>query len=188
MSKVLLLVDDQLDFVTGSMSVKKRGKEAVERTKIWVNRNKEDIEKVIFKCVLNSPYEEYFKRNGGDYPMYCVQWTPGACIEPTILKLLWRLKIPYEICVSWNTVEKNIKYSESNEIVIAGMNGNTSVKEAVKRYWNVYHCYLFWPGIWFPEHNENLFKYLREHTEGIFTVPKRDKKTDLFVQRIKGMK
>ena len=32
MSKILLLVDDQLDFVTGSMSVKKRGKECVEYT------------------------------------------------------------------------------------------------------------------------------------------------------------
>ena len=43
MSKILMLVDDQLDFVTVSMSVKKRGKECVERTKIFINRNKDNI-------------------------------------------------------------------------------------------------------------------------------------------------
>ena len=32
MSKILLLVNDQLDFITGSMSVKKRGKECLECT------------------------------------------------------------------------------------------------------------------------------------------------------------
>ena len=36
--------------------------------------------------------------------------------------------------------------------------------------------------------HKNLFKYLREHSEGIFEIPKRDKKKDLFVQRFKGNK
>jgi len=183
MSKILLLIDDQLDFVTGSMSVKKRGKECVERTKIFINRNKDEIEKVIFKCRFNRPDDPRFKRNGGDMPMFCVAHTPGACIEPTILKLLWRLNIPYEIVSYW---PKTIP--EGTDLVIAGMNGNTSVKSAVELYWNVYRCELFWPGTWFPEHNEETFKWLREHTEGIFEVPKRDKKKDLFVQRFKGNK
>lgn len=183
MDKILLLVDDQLDFVTGSMSVKKRGKEAVERTKIYINRNKDDIKKVIFKCKFNRPDDPRFKRNGGDMPMFCVSHTPGACIEPTILKLLWRLNIPYEIVSYWPKT-----MSKGTNLVIAGMNGNTSIKSAVELYWNTYYCELFWPGIWFSEHDEKLFKYLRDHTEGIFEVPKRDKKKDLFVQRIKGMK
>ena len=177
--KTLLLIDDQLDFVTGSMSVKKRGKECVERTKIFINRNKDEIEKVIFKCQFYAWNDPMFKRNGGELPMYCVKHTPGACIEPTILKLLWRLQIPYEVFCNWNSDKYFIP--ESSNLVIAGMNGNTSVVDAVKRYWNVYHCELFWPGIWFPEHDENCFKWLRDHTEGIFEVPKRDKKKDLFV-------
>lgn len=188
MSKVLILADCQADFVTGTMSVKKRGKECVERNKIFINRNKEDLEKVIFKCILTSPYDERFKRNGGEYPMYCVKWTPGACIEPTILKLLWRLQIPYEIVTSWNQLDKEILNCESKEFVISGMNGNTSIKKILDTYWNQYECKLLWPGIWFPFHDENLFKYLREHSEGIFEIPKRDKKKDLFVQRFKGNK
>ena len=182
--KTLLLVDDQLDFVTGSMSVKKRGKECVERTKVWINRNKEDIERVVFKCQFTNPDDSRFKRNGGEMPMFCVRYTPGACIEPTILKLLWRLQIPYDIVSSWNF----IPIPDSGNLVIAGMNGNTSVKKAVEKFWNIYHCELLWPGTWFPEHNENIFKWLREHTEGIFEIPKRDKKKDLFVQKIKGWK
>lgn len=188
MKKILILTDVQMDFVTGTMSVKKRGKEAVERTKIFINRNKEDIEKVIFKCILTSPYDEKFKRNGGEYPMYCVKWTPGACVEPTILKLLWRLQIPYEMCITWNNLDKTIKNCESKEIVVAGMNGNTTLKKVIDTYWNVLECKVFWPGTYFFQHDENLFRYLREHSEGIFEVPKRDKKKDLFVQRIKGMK
>lgn len=186
MSKILLLVDDQLDFVTGSMSVKKRGKECVERTKIFINRNKDEIEKVVFKCQFTSPDDSRFKRNGGEMPMFCVRHTPGACIEPTILKLLWRLQIPYDVTSSWESINDYIP--DCGNIVIAGMNGNTSIKKAVKEFWNVYHCELFWPGIWFPEHNESTFKWLRDHTEGIFEVPKRDKKKDLFVQRFKGNK
>ena len=77
---------------------------------------------------------------------------------------------------------------ESANLVIAGMNGNTSIADVVNKYWNVYHCELFWPGTWFPEHDEKCFRWLREHTEGIFEVPKRDKKKDLFVQRFKGNK
>lgn len=182
MSKILMLVDDQLDFVTGSMSVKKRGKECVERTKIFINRNKNDISKVVFICQFNKPTDSRFKKNGGDMPMFCVEYTPGACIEPTILKLLWRLQIPYDIYTIFP------KFKDGTELIIAGMNGNTSIIDAVSTYWNEYQTKLFWPGTWFPIHDEQNFKWLREHTEGIFEVPKRDKKKDLFVQRFKHNK
>lgn len=179
--KTLILCDCQLDFVTGSMSVKKRGKEAVERTKIYINRNKEEIDKIIFKVVINQQDCPLFRRNGGEYPPFCVDWTPGCCIEPTILKLLVRLNIPYEI----NTEFSEMDVSEGNEVIIAGMNGNTTIKECVDNFWNSYETYLLWPGIWFPYHDNNLFKWLREHTQGIFEIPKRNVKTDLFVQRVK---
>ena len=186
MGKILLLIDDQLDFVTGSMSVKKRGKECVERTKIWINRNKEDIEKVIFKCQFYDWDNPMFKRNGGDLPMFCVRNTPGACIEPTILKLLWRLRIPYDVTSHWEYVQDYLP--DCSELIIAGMNGNTSVKQGVGWFWNVYNCKFLWPCTWFPEHDESCFKWIREHTEGIFEIPKRNKKTDLYVQRFKGNK
>lgn len=184
--KTLILCDDQLDFVTGSMSVKKRGKECVERTKIYINRNKEDIDKVIFKVTINQQNCDLFKRNGGELPPHCVEWTPGCCIEPTILKLLVRLQIPYVVRQHWKQIDLNIP--DGNQLVIAGMNGNTTVKNAIERYWNGYETFLLWPGTWFFQHDENLFKWMRDHTQGIFEIPKRDKKKDLFVQRFKGNK
>lgn len=179
--KTLILCDCQADFVTGTLSVKKRGKEAVERTKIYINRNKEDIEKVVFKIVVNRQDCKLFKRNGGELPPFCVEWTPGCCIEPTILKLLVRLKIPYEVKRSWDDIE----ITEGSQVIIAGMNGNTTIKKAIDRYWNCYETFLLWPGTWFPEHDEKLFRYLREKAQGIFEIPKRNVKTDLFVQRVK---
>lgn len=181
MKKTLILCDCQLDFVTGSMSVKKKGKEAVERTKIFINRNKEDIDKIIFKVVINQQDCPLFKRNGGEYPPFCVEWTPGCCIEPTILKLLVRLNIPYEI----NTDFCKMNISEESEVIVAGMNGNTTVKECIEYFWNVYETFLLWPGVWFSYHDEKLFKWLRDRSQGIFEIPKRNVKTDLFVQRIK---
>lgn len=181
--KTLILCDCQADFVTGTMSVKKRGKEAVERTKIYINRNKEDIRQVLFKVEINQQDCGLFKRNGGEYPPFCVQWTPGFCIEPTILKLLVRLNIPYKVEKDWKWIDLSI--AEGEQVIIAGMNGNTTVKKAADKYWNKYETFLLWPGIWFPQHDENLFRYLRNKTQGIFEIPKRNVKTDLFVQRVK---
>ena len=184
--KTLVLLDCQADFVTGTLSVKKRGKECVERTKIFINRNKDEIERIIFKIVVNKPDDSRFKRNGGEMPPFCVKYTPGYCIEPTILKLLWRLQIPYEVVSNNKALDKSLP--QSGEIVVSGMNGNTTVYNFVRNYWNRLDCHFFWPGTWFPEHNEAQFKWLRDHTTGIFEVPKRDKKKDLFVQRFKGNK
>ena len=100
------------------------GKEAVEKTKVWINRNKDDIEKVIFICTFNSPYSKLFKCNGGQYPRFCIEHTPGACIEPTILKLLWRLDIPYEITTDWDILEE---LSKDKDWIIAGMNGSSNL-------------------------------------------------------------
>ena len=178
----LIIVDCQNDFITGSMSVK-GAKNAVDNIKDFIKNHRKEIEKIIFTVDWHPYNHMSFKKSGGQWPSHCVQYTPGACIEPTILKLPWRLNIPYEIVSYW---PKTIP--EGTDLIIAGMNGNTSVKSAVELYWNVYRCELFWPGIWFPEHNEETFNWLRNHTEGIFEVPKRDKKKDLFVQRFKGNK
>ena len=180
MKKTLILTDCQQDFITGSMSVKKRCRECTEKIKIYINRNKEDIDSVIFKCTFNSPYSSLFKRNGGEYPMFCVEHTPGACIEPTILKLLWRLNIPYQIVESL----QHVFIPEDSEVIISGMNGNTTLKDTVDRFWNQFMCSIYWPGCYFTKHDEDLFRYLKNKAEGIFEVPKRQK-TDLFVNQSK---
>ena len=60
-------------------------------------------------------------------PMFCVEYTPGACIEPTILKLLWRLQIPYDIYTIFP------KFKDGTELIIAGMNGNSSFTSSASR-------------------------------------------------------
>ena len=179
--KNLILINAQSDFVAGPLSVKKRTKETIEHIKIWINRNKEDLESIIFVNVLNKQNDPSFKCNGGMLPSHCVEWTPGACIEPTLLKLIHRLKIPYNVVTSPNIIE-DLLYGD-NDIVFAGINGyNNMLQYTVSKLFNVYHCYVLWPGTYIV--SEDVVQYLRTHTEGIFEIPKRNKKIDLFVKRI----
>ena len=92
----LIIVDCQNDFISGSMSVK-GAKEAVENIKKFIKQKSDEIEKIIFTIDWH-PYNHCsFKREGGNWPSHCVQYTPGACIEPKLLKLVQSLNINYEV-------------------------------------------------------------------------------------------
>ncbi len=92
----LIIVDLQNDFISGTMSVK-NAKNILLKIKDFITANKDNIDKIIFTADWH-PYNHCsFKRNGGEWPQHCVQYTPGACIEPKLLKLVQSLDIPYEV-------------------------------------------------------------------------------------------
>lgn len=91
----LIIVDDQNDFITGTLAVK-GAKNAIENTKTFIKNHHKDIEKIIFTLDWHPYNHTSFKKYGGIWPAHCVQHTPGACIEPKLLKYIQSLEIDIE--------------------------------------------------------------------------------------------
>ena len=92
----LIIVDCQNDFITGTMSVK-GARNSVEEIKNFIKKHKDEIEKIVFTVDWH-PYNHCsFKKYGGEWVHHCVQYTPGACIEPKLLKLVQSFEIDYEV-------------------------------------------------------------------------------------------
>ena len=92
----LVVVDVQNDFVSGTMKVN-GAKEALESIKDFIQSHRKEIDKILFTCDWH-PYNHCsFKKYGGKWPSHCVQFTPGACIEPKLLKFVQNLEIPYQV-------------------------------------------------------------------------------------------
>lgn len=110
----LIIVDCQNDFITGTMLVK-GAKSAVEEIKKFIKNHKGEIEKIVFTVDWH-PYNHCsFKRNGGQWPQHCVQYTPGACIEPKLLKYVQSMNIDYEVSQK-GVIEEVEQYGAFGEI------------------------------------------------------------------------
>ena len=110
----LIIVDCQNDFITGTMSVK-GAKPVVDEIKKFIKNNQKEIEKIVFTVDWH-PYNHCsFKRYGGEWPTHCVQYTPGACIEPKLLKLVNSLEIDYAVSQKGD-IEEVEQYGAFSEI------------------------------------------------------------------------
>lgn len=110
----LVIVDCQNDFITGSMRVKGASK-ILPNIKNFIKTNKDDIDKIIFTVDWH-PYNHCsFKKYGGIWASHCVQYTPGACIEPKLLKYVQNLEIDYEVSFK-GEVEEVEQYGAFSEI------------------------------------------------------------------------
>jgi len=110
----LIIVDCQNDFITGTLTVK-GGKAAVEEIKKFIKNHKKEIEKIIFTVDWHPYNHSSFKKNGGLWPSHCVQYTPGACIEPKLLKFVQSMNIDYEVSQK-GVIEEVEEYGAFNEI------------------------------------------------------------------------
>ena len=100
----LIIVDCQNDFITGTMSVK-NARNSVEEIKKFIKNHRKEIEKIIFTIEWHPYNHSSFKKYGGEYPSHCVQYTPGACIEPKLLKFVQSFEIDYEVSSRGETEE-----------------------------------------------------------------------------------
>jgi nicotinamidase-related amidase len=110
----LIIVDCQNDFITGTMSVK-GARTSVEEIKKFIKNHCKEIDKIIFTIDWHPYNHMSFKRYGGQYPSHCVQYTPGACIEPKLLKYIQSLEIDYEVSQK-GTIEEVEQYGAFDEI------------------------------------------------------------------------
>ena len=110
----LVIVDCQNDFITGTMTVK-QGKNAVAEIKKFIGKHRDEIEKIIFTLDWHPYNHSSFKQYGGEWPRHCIQHTPGACIEPKLLKYVHSLEINYEVSLK-GEIEEVEQYGAFAEI------------------------------------------------------------------------
>ena len=110
----LIIVDCQNDFITGTMSVK-GAKNAMEEIKKFIKNYRKEISKIIFTVDWHPYNHMSFKKYGGLWPQHCVQYTPGACIEPKLLKYVQSFGIDYEVSQK-GTIEEVEQYGAFDEI------------------------------------------------------------------------
>lgn len=94
----LVIHDMQSDFITGTMSFK-AARTILEPIKKFIKEHQKEIDKIIFTINWHPYNHKSFKNFGGTLQSHCVQYTPGACIEPKLLKFIHRLNIPYSVSI-----------------------------------------------------------------------------------------
>lgn len=110
----LIIVDCQNDFISGTMSVK-GAKNSIEEIKKYVKNHRKEIDKIIFTVDWHPYNHSSFKKYGGLWPHHCIQYTPGACIEPKLLKFIQSLSIDYEVSQK-GTIEEVEQYGAFDDI------------------------------------------------------------------------
>ena len=110
----LIIVDCQNDFITGTMAVK-GARTAAEEIKKFIKSHKKEIDNIVFTVDWHPYNHSSFKRFGGQWPSHCVQYTPGACIEPKLLKFVQSLNINYQVSQK-GTIEDVEQYGAFDDI------------------------------------------------------------------------
>lgn len=86
--KTLVVVDFQKDFANLNGSLYVKGAEEAKKAIIdYININHDSIYDVIFTVDWHSPNHCSFKKNGGEWPLHCLQFSEGAGIDDDIMKL-----------------------------------------------------------------------------------------------------
>lgn len=110
----LIICNVQSDFIAGTMS-KKSAKNILPEIKKYIKENINNIDQIVFTIDWHPFNHCSFKKNGGLWPTHCVQYTPGACIEPKLLKYVQSLNIPYQVD-ALGVYEEIEEYGAFNEI------------------------------------------------------------------------
>lgn len=140
---ILLIVDPQIDFVSGSLVVP-GAPEAMQTLAAYMDSHREAITGVVVTMDQHPIDHCSFVAQGGQWPPHCVRYTVGAAIEPCIAEALARcyeMGIPVEMLEKATTTERDA-YSAfeaevpqmlctAEEIVVAGIAGDYCVRQSV---------------------------------------------------------
>lgn len=79
MDKILLIVDPQVDFISGSLAVE-GAKEKMDALASALQNGEIDCDYVMVTKDFHPSNHCSFKENGGQWPPHCVKGTAGSCI------------------------------------------------------------------------------------------------------------
>lgn len=95
-NKMLLIVDPQIDFITGSLPVP-GAEDAMDALAEYIRTNHADYRYIVVTADRHPMRHISFRLEGGEWPPHCVEDTVGAAVWPPIMNLL--TEIPDKVIV-----------------------------------------------------------------------------------------
>lgn len=88
--RLLLIVDPQIDFITGSLPVPNAAA-AMDSLATFVNEHGEDYSLICITCDRHPLRHSSFKEFGGIWPSHCVESSVGAAVWPPLMEAILKL-------------------------------------------------------------------------------------------------
>ncbi len=85
--RMLLIVDPQIDFITGTLPVPGAEK-AMDALARYVGEHGEEYGRIIVTCDRHGLRHSSFKEFGGLWPVHCVESSVGAAVWPPLMQAL----------------------------------------------------------------------------------------------------
>lgn len=154
--KTLVIVDFQKDFCNPNGSLYVPGAEEAEQAIVdYIENNYKDILNVLFTVDWHSPNHCSFEKNGGIWPVHCVQFSEGAGISDKIIQACISRNLKFNVFKKGNNditeeygafqyigisgrggiIVRNelnqSQYIDSTDLVVCGLAGDYCVKETI---------------------------------------------------------
>ena len=128
--KSLIIIDFQYDFCNPEGSLYVKGAEEAKKGILkYMETNNQNFNQIIYTRDWHTEKDESFKKNGGIWPVHCVQKSKGAQIDNELSETLKKYKIPTTI-VDKGTVFTHEEYGAFEKIKYE----NETNKEDIRNY------------------------------------------------------
>ena len=182
MNRLLLIVDPQIDFISGSLAVNGAAK-AMDALADYLYKRDELYQ---YKIVTNDwhPLNHCsFQRNGGSWPVHCVQYSIGAAIYPKLLEPLFNINSTTKVLTkgnnprieeysifknrsSANYINRIINMKQIEQIDLCGIAGDYCVLNTLKDGVEIFGKEMFnvlMPYIASIDGGESLNKFVKDN-------------------------
>ncbi len=182
MNRLIIVVDPQIDFISGSLSVNGAA-EAMDALADYIHKENELYQ---YKIVTNDwhPLNHCsFQRNGGIWPMHCLQYSVGAAIYPGLIEPIFKTRVATRVLrkgdnpkveeysifknrLSANHIKRIIDMKHIEQIDLCGIAGDYCVLNTLKDGVEIFGKEMFnvlMPYIASIDGGESLNKFVKDN-------------------------
>ena len=126
-NRLLLIVDPQIDFITGSLPVPE-AKEAMDALAEYVSNYALKYNLICVTCDRHPLRHTSFTDFGGKWPIHCIESSVGAAIWPPLMEAL--LQCPIKVRILY----KGEKLSKDEYSIFQSSEGASMMDNCIKEY------------------------------------------------------